>query len=238
MRSRPVLSAHVVFLVLALCILQTGWAAVSGPDSSTVPPAQLAFAYPLMAGEALVSPWQMPGKTAAIKDFDGDNKADVAIGRMIGNRYGIVIHLSSRPGLTVLRSPAALAGFTLLACDINQDSFADLVVTSPTAPHPLAVWLGDGRGGFTAADQTRFDNCYGLTTSPSCDSQNFPFQQNFLTEPPRPACDKPRFAFAVSGPEPNGFITYKAILRPLQDNHFLLSPRSPPIFLRSGKTTI
>lgn len=173
----------------------------------------------------------MLGGVPAITDFDGDNKADVAVGRVIGNQYGIVIHLSSRPDVMVLMTSARLAGFTLHACDINQDSFQDIVVTSPISPHPLAVWLGDGKGGFTAADETRFDNGYGLAESSRYNSRGFPLQQNLLTEPTRPVCEKPDLAFGDSGPERDGFITCKSILQPLRHDHFLLTPRSPPLYL-------
>jgi hypothetical protein len=195
------------------------------------PPTFLELPLPLTHVEALVYPWQMLGGAPAITDFDGDAKADVAIGRLIGNQYGIVIHLSSRPGVTVLRSSASLAGFTLLACDINKDSFQDIVVTSPTALHPLAVWLGDGKGGFTAADQARFENSLGFNSSPKYGSHSFPFPQNFLTGPSRPVCEKPVLAFGDSGPGRNGFVTWKSILHPLRDDRFPFTPRSPPIYL-------
>jgi hypothetical protein len=231
MKPEPILPKIAVLLLLSLCILHWNGALASGSNSSATPPFSLDLPLPLAHEEALVNPWQMLGGAPAITDFDGDDKADVAIGRLIGNQYGIVIHLSSRPGVTVLRSSASLAGFTLLACDINKDSFPDIVVTSPTAPHPLAVWLGDGKGGFTAADQERFENDFGFNSSPKYGSRSFPFQQNLLTGPSRPVCEKPVLAFGDSGPERNGFITWKSILHPLRNDHFSLTPRSPPIYL-------
>jgi hypothetical protein len=231
MKPETILPKLAVFLLLALCVLQWNGVAASGSNSITAPPVSLDLSACLTCGEAFVHPWRMLGEAPAITDFDGDNKADVAIGRVIGSQYGIVVHLSSRPDVTVLMTSAGLAGFTLHACDINGDSFQDIVVTSPIAPHPLAVWLGDGKGGFTAADETRFDNGFGLAESPRYDSRGFPFQQNLLTEPTRPVCEKPNLAFGDSGPERDGFITCKSILQPLRHDHFLLTPRSPPVYL-------
>jgi len=83
------------------------------------------------------------------------------------------------------------AGFTLLACDINKDSFQDIVVVSPIAKHPLAVWLGDGKGGFAAADPDCFNNDFGSTATPRFDNGTFPSQQNLLIEPSSLFCEKP-----------------------------------------------
>ena len=231
MKPEPIFPKLAVFLLLALCVLQWNGVPASESDAATAPPVSLNLSVPLTCGENFIHPWLMPGEAPAVTDFDGDNKADVATGRVIGNQYGIVVHLSSRPDVTVLMTSARLAGFALHACDINGDSFQDIVVTSPIAPHPLAVWLGDGKGGFTAAVETRFDNGYGLVESPRYDSRSFPFQQNLLTEPTRPVCEKPNLAFGDSGPQPNGFITGESILLPLRHDHFLLTPRSPPVYL-------
>jgi hypothetical protein len=222
---------NAVFLLLALCIVQWVGVAASRSDSSSVLPDFLVHPCTLTHAEAIVYPWPMLGGALAIADFDGDDKADSAIGRLSENQYGIVIHLSSHPGVTVLRASAPPAGFALLAFDINKDSFPDIVVTSPTALHPLAVWLGDGKGGFTAADQTGFENACGLSTSPKYDRRNFSFQHNLLTEPSRPVCEKPVLAFGDSGPERNGFITSRSNLHALRNICFLLTPRSPPIDL-------
>lgn len=231
MKPEPILPKIAVLLLLSLCILHRNGAVASASDSIIAPPNFLELHLPLRHAETLVYPWQMLGGAPAITDFDGDDKADVAIGRLIGNQYGIVVHLSSRPGVTFLRSSASLAGFTLVACDINKDSFQDIIVTSPTAPHPLAVWLGNGKGGFTAADQARFENAFGFDTSPKYGSCIFLFQLNLLTGPSRPVCEKPDLAFGDSGPGRNGFITWKSILHPLRNDHFLLTPRSPPTYL-------
>ena len=72
---------------------------------------------------------------------------------------------------------------------------------------------------------------YGLTQEHKYDGHSFPFQQNLLTEPFRPACEKPNLAFGDSRPERDGFITCRAILQPLRHDLFLLPPRSPPVSL-------
>lgn len=211
----PFLQKKSVLLLLALCLLLWADVAVSASDPTY--------------WEALISSRPMLGETPVVTDFDGDNKPDIANAHLIGNQYRIFVYLSSRSDAVTLSSLVQLAGFKLLACDINKDSFQDLVVTTPSAPHALAVWLGDGRGGFRAADQERFDNQFGFTASPAYNTCSYPSQQDLLTEPSRPVCEKPMLAFADLCLEQTGFISCNAIVQPLRNRYFSLTSRSPPV---------
>jgi len=229
MKPGPFSKKNMVLLLLIPCFLQWNNVAVSASDSQTLSPAPLDLPFPLMHGDAFVYPWLPPEETPVITDFDNDSKADVAQGRWIGNEYGITILLSSRSGITSLSSSVRTAGFTLLACDINQDSFQDIVVVSPIAKHPLAVWLGDGKGGFAAANPDCFNNDFGFTATPRFVNGTFPSQQNPLIEPSHLFCEKPILIFADFGLQRNGFVTCESAIYPLRHDRFPLKPRSPPI---------
>jgi hypothetical protein len=94
----------------------------------------------------------------AVADFDGDRIPDVAIGKISGSKLGIHIQFSTLGGDLQLESIASQSGIQLMALDIDHDHRQDLVATLPKDLHPLAVWLGDGKGNFKRADQTRFNN--------------------------------------------------------------------------------
>ncbi len=81
-------------------------------------------------------------------DFDGDNKPDLAVGSSNGPGYTIEIHLTARPSETYLTLAKSGLGTRILACDVDGDHHADLVVTSATSLLPIAIYRGDGRGHF------------------------------------------------------------------------------------------
>ncbi len=224
----PAAHKTAIFLLLALCL--PGWnsiVAVSadfGHESSAASDKLSIFTQ----GIAAVYHRQTFGLALALSDFDGDHKVDVAFGRQIGNDYAIVIHLTSRPDETVLASSHLPAGLTVYADDINKDSYSDIIVASPFDVHPLAVWLGDGKGGFSAADQTRFANDFGLTTFPSYDRQSLASRQDLLSEPRRPDCEKQVFAFEDLKPKPKRFVTLAVLPDLRRTDHSPPGPRSPP----------
>jgi hypothetical protein len=209
-----------VFILVAVCLLQCNHVAVSASDSKLQTGISQAPSFPLAT--------RMLGETTVVADFDGDNKEDVASACLIGSQYRIVIQLSSRSEATTLSLPVRFEGFTLLAYDINEDSFQDLVLTTSAAQRPLMVWLGDGRGGFRVADQEPFGNEFGFTASPRYDSCRFPLQQDLLTEPWRSVCEKPLPAFADLCLEREGFIRCNTNIHPIRNLHFSLTLRSPP----------
>ncbi len=86
--------------------------------------------------------------TSVLADFDGDARPDIALGRYEWPRYRIEVHFSRRPSAVSLGVPAREWGIVLLALDVNGDAHVDLAVVSAHRAHPVAVWLGDGHGGF------------------------------------------------------------------------------------------
>ncbi|HYK90518.1 MAG TPA: VCBS repeat-containing protein [Acidobacteriota bacterium] len=91
--------------------------------------------------------WTYPIATADA-DFDGDNKPDLAIGSTRGLGYIIEIRFSTQLAKTYLTLANGGVGTRIFACDVDRDSFLDLVVTSSTSLLPIAVYLGDGKGHF------------------------------------------------------------------------------------------
>src|SRR5437899_8188956 len=85
-------------------------------------------------------------------DLDGDDQSDTAISKICGSTLKIRIRLSGR------RTPVLLSasipnepGLTLVAYDVNNDSKAELVLTSIFSVHPVAVWLTSPDGRFKRA---------------------------------------------------------------------------------------
>jgi hypothetical protein len=217
-----------VLLLLTLCFAwRFSTAAVSagpGPEVSGSPD----LLRVLTQGGEPVFPWQPPGSALALSDFDGDHKIDIAVGSRTGNDYAIVIHLSSRSDKTILKSTHLPANSTLFVCDINKDSFSDIVVTSPLDVHPFAVWLGDGRGSFNAAEETRFSSSPRLRSSASYNRQCYSFQQDLLSESRHLDCSKQVFAFEVLKPEAKRCIAFAPFPHLRQADQSVVGPRSPP----------
>jgi hypothetical protein len=217
-----------VFLPLILCLLLWNNITVSKSNANFAPPhSQIPASY-FTHRETRNDHWPMPRKAPVFTDFDGDHRVDVATACLIGDQYGIVINLSSRAEVATLISSMPLEGFALLARDINKDSIPDIVVTNSTAAHPLAVWLGDGNGGFKSADQDRFENEFELTSSTRFESRSDPLTFDCISESSDPTCEKTPTSFQHLVPELNGFVCSQAALHRLWLGYFSLSPRSPP----------
>jgi hypothetical protein len=91
----------------------------------------------------------------AIADFDGDLKPDLATVQIeqdavVGTRYSIRLQLSageeSAIGIT-----GPLGGLQLVPRDVNGDDAIDLIVTTASDSHFVAVLINDGHGKFTQA---------------------------------------------------------------------------------------
>jgi hypothetical protein len=94
-------------------------------------------------------------RAATFADFDGDRRADLAVGYLspgpaAGWQTGLDVLLNGRKGWrrTTLATLATRVGVTAVAAgDLDADGRADLVAT--TGDGASWVFLGDGKGGFT-----------------------------------------------------------------------------------------
>ncbi len=86
--------------------------------------------------------------TVVNADFDGDSRPDVAVGNLRGLGYTIEIQFTTRTSKTLLTLAGVGIGTRIFACDVDRDSYQDLVVTTATSLLPIAVYLGDGKGHF------------------------------------------------------------------------------------------
>ncbi len=226
-------SKRQVICVIAFAFCLFGWSGAGASVHQSGEESPICVNQPLFLTQAIASAhsgW-MPGTVPAFSDFDGDKKIDVAMGRRIGDEFAIEIRLTSRPGSTILKSKHLLAGFKLVLIDINKDDDQDVIATDPFESRLLAVWLGDGKGGFTAVDHTRFAGDFGFATSPSCQRSTFLFHQDLLGDSPRPLCDKPHATFGDLVLELAGLVGFEAPRYLLRQDHPFLTLRSPPGYL-------
>jgi hypothetical protein len=173
------------------------------------------------------SPGQL-GEAPAFADFDGDQKADAAIARLSNDRYKIVVLLSKRSEAAVLDPSVPLTGFQVLACDINSDSYQDIVVTDAIAKQPLAVWLGDGHGHFEITVQDLFRNAFSFTEPSGYQTSPLSPDQDLLDDSPDPTCGKAIRLIVNPGLEWKRFVTLRTIFCTLPKAYVLIAPRSPP----------
>jgi hypothetical protein len=170
----------------------------------------------------------VPFEASVFDDFDGDHKQDAATARLEEDGYHIFVSLSTRSHVTVLNPSVLLPGFRVYACDINHDSFQDVVVTGSAALHPLEIWLGNGKGKFRIADQKLFGNDFDLTEPSKLRNHGFNQDQDFLTESWHPLFDKTSPASGTPRLKHQGFLDCGTPLCVLRDRYFDITPRSPP----------
>jgi hypothetical protein len=83
-------------------------------------------------------------------DLDGDHIPEIVTIKQRGSFYQVSIHFST--GRPKLRLKTYVgddeAGLSLEVADVNNDSRADLVITSATSVWPIATWLNHGSANF------------------------------------------------------------------------------------------
>lgn len=233
MRRKPefLLLRMAVLLLLSLFSLQ--WDASASPDCSRKTPGSTSGASvsePLRLN-ALTSSGEMLEPAAISADLDGDHYRDLVAAQIAGDQYKVIVALSSHSHLKVLIPPVQLGGFTVRVCDFNEDGYQDIVVTAPAVLHPMAVWLGNGKGDFEPADQIFFKNDFGLTEPPRYRSYPISFDQDLLLNPAHTVCEKMSLAFVHAGPEPNGFIVEQCGSVALPSEYSCITLRSPPFIV-------
>jgi hypothetical protein len=229
MTFKPHPLRHMMLFAFMLFFLPGNPFVISAPNQDPA----IAFPWNLLAKlsrmQPLGSSHGMPGEAPAFADFDGDHKQDIALARLNNNRYKIVVLLSTSSHAAVLNPSEQLAGFTVHACDMNNDSLPDIVVTDATAMHPLAVWLGDGRGSFKIADQNLFENDFAFTESSRYQNSRIAQDQDVLDESLDPTCGKIPPAFEAPWLERIGFVTSRTHSFVLRNAYITTAPRSPPM---------
>jgi hypothetical protein len=228
MRHRYPSLKHLIFVALMLFLAAGKLPATSArhpnpaDDHSLDPAADF-----LLRHSAEPSAGRM-GETPAFADFDGDQKADMAIARLVKDQYQIVVSLSRRSEAAVLNPSVRLAGFIIHAFDINNDSYQDVVVTDAIAKYPLAVWLGDGRGNFEIANQNLFRNYFDFTEPSKYRSTRLSPDQDLFEETPGPSIGKTTPLMAIPELKRAGHIIPWANFRTLRRAYRTIAPRSPP----------
>jgi hypothetical protein len=217
-----------ILLVFMLFFLTGNSFALSAPYQDSV----ILFSPNLFARMSPVHPlgssMGMLEGSPAFADFDGDQKQDVAIARLSGNQYRIVVLLSTRSQVAILDPSTQLSSFKVHACDINNDSLPDIVVTDATAMHPLVVWLGDGHGNFEFADQKLFKNGFAFTEPSTYQTNRLSPDQDALDESPDSLCGKIASVFEDPRLEQKGFVTRRTHPHALRNAYVTVAPRSPP----------
>ena len=229
MTFKPRLLRHMILLAFMLFFVPGNPFAISVPHQDPAVPLPWNLFANLSRTQPLGSSPGMPGEAPAFADFDGDHKQDIAIARLSNNRYKIVVLLSTRSQAAILNPSEQLAGFTIHACDINNDSLQDIVVTGATAMRPLAVWLGDGHGSFEIADQSLFENGFALTELSKYQNSRIPPDQDLLDESLDPTCGSISSRFENPGLERKGFLTCWTHSCALRNVSSPAAPRSPPM---------
>jgi len=122
------------------------------------------FPVSVKAQETKNDSWRTPDRSSfssasghgsgALGDFDGDQRADVALAEPQGvhngaYRYRVDVHLSSQLSTTFDVDSQAAGGLHISARDVDGDRNIDLVITSEFGREPVGVWINDGHGAFT-----------------------------------------------------------------------------------------
>ncbi len=110
-----------------------------------------------LAGESSPRRTLQPNASTVSADLDGDNRPDIAIGQRSGLlEYTVEVRFSSQIPSAILRVASASAGISLSICDVNRDSYPDVVIRAATSVIPVAIWLGDGKGHFREGDPWQY----------------------------------------------------------------------------------
>ena len=228
MSARSILKTASILALALLCLPPSALAAAASTQTHSElfqpsPFSELSRLLPTAGFRAA------PGEVPAVADFDGDQKPDIAAVRLKGNQYQIVVWLSASSDIAILNSPVSLAGFAVQAYDINGDSFQDVVVTSSLGPHPLAIWLGDGKGEFRAADRSLYKTDSVLAQSTKIQTGASRSERDISSAPSRPLFDKTDLAFGDIRLDCRPLRALNTVPRSNQNPAFFISPRSPPI---------
>jgi hypothetical protein len=144
----------------------------------------------------------------AMADFTGDTHPDLATIALNAfdsahAEYAIEVQLSEG-GHQLLRLTAPFGGILITPKDVTGDGNLDLVIRSARSHLPVAVFLNDGRGHFSAVDPTAFRAALRETTPDYGFSTNyFYFNATFVS--PKSYTAHGRSGSARANLEPSDF---------------------------------
>jgi hypothetical protein len=170
----------------------------------------------------------MPGTVPIFADLDGDARWDFVAVHLSGYDYKIAVVLSSRAGVALLTPPARLGVITVHVCDVNGDHVQDILVQSPAAPYPVAVWLGRGNGTFEAVDRELLPDDRTAVDSTASRNGHRSVDPDILLDPSYPVCEKADVRIGLADLNPSGFIIGACDSAQLRRECCGLAPRSPP----------
>lgn len=101
-------------------------------------------------------PLNLGGTGAALGDFNGDGKPDIAVARGAGTLF---VNLGLGNGTFNTVGPYTVGGIgvpTIATGDVNGDGKQDIVYAASGTPNMVTVLLGDGNGGFATATGSPF----------------------------------------------------------------------------------
>jgi hypothetical protein len=101
---------------------------------------------------------RLSGMHFAIADFDGDWKPDLAVvetARRLPGNYAVRLQFSAAAEVSFLVA-APSGGIRVAARDVNGDDLPDVVISSVTDKHVVAILLNHGHGEFTEAEPSSF----------------------------------------------------------------------------------
>ncbi len=112
------------------------------------------FTVPTMMGR--LSTGRAP-VSAAIGDFNGDGKADLALANELDNNVTVLLGFLNLGFTTAVGSPFAVGNYpsAVAVGDFNRDGKADLAVAN-IHDNNVSILLGNGTGGFIAASGSPF----------------------------------------------------------------------------------
>jgi hypothetical protein len=97
-----------IFLLFLGMLPGTGYSARVS-DSGSIPFLSPTANGHVVRARAVVFPWRILGEELAVADFDGDNETDAAFRNLVENQDAVSVQLSSRSGITVLKSSVSLS---------------------------------------------------------------------------------------------------------------------------------
>jgi hypothetical protein len=172
--------------------------------------------------------------SGALGDFDGDQRADVALVEPEGvfngaYRYRVDVHLSTDLHTTFDVDSGAAGGLHIIARDVDGDLDLDLVISSEFGREPIGIWINDGHGAFTKGQAEIYIGSIWQETEHSLETPHRPLGTpvaagfpagSWIMEP------APLSALILSDNLPSRATTHFSVFRTLN----LGSPfRAPPI---------